>query len=93
MDKRNAILVVLILLSAIAVIQSRHQSRVAFAHLQMLKQARDDLNIEWSKLLLEEGAWSQHHRIEAIAHAKLGMALPGVNDVWVLDLREAEARP
>jgi cell division protein FtsL len=90
MDKRAALLVVLILLSAITIIESRHQSRVAFAHLQSLKTERDELNIEWGKLLLEEGAWSQHHRVETIAHARLDMGLPAVNEVWVLDLRNAE---
>lgn len=93
MDKRSALFVMLILLSAVVIIESRHQSRVAFAHLQSLKAERDELNIEWGKLLLEEGAWSQHRRIETVARARLDMGLPTVNDVWVLDLRTAEVTP
>ena len=62
--------------AATAVIHSRHSSRLMFAELQELKAERDALDIEWGKLLLEEGAWAQHRRIERTARTRLGMALP-----------------
>lgn len=62
--------------AAMAVIHSRHSSRLMFAELQELKAERDALDVEWGKLLLEEGAWAQHRRIERTARTRLGMALP-----------------
>ena len=65
-----------VLAAATAVIHTRHSSRLMFAQLQELKAERDALDIEWGKLLLEEGAWAQHRRIEQTARTRLGMALP-----------------
>jgi cell division protein FtsL len=70
------VLVVLIIASALSVITLRQQSRMSFANLQTLERQRDNLNIEWGRLLLEQGAWSQHQRVEKIARTKLGMQIP-----------------
>lgn len=88
MNKRLFILGLLVLASAIGVVELRHQNRTAFAHLQSLKQAGDAFEVEWGKLLLEEGAWSQHRRIESTAVSKLGMNMPGNARVVMVDLRE-----
>ncbi len=70
------VLVMLILVSATSVISMRHFNRLYFAELQQLQQKRDALNTEWSRLLLEEGAWSQHQRIEMTARTRLQMTQP-----------------
>ncbi|MDH5631965.1 MAG: cell division protein FtsL [Gammaproteobacteria bacterium] len=82
---RSSILVVLILASAVAVIGMRHQSRMNFGELQALRAERDMLNTEWGKLLLEEGAWSRHQRVEAAAQKRMGMALPGPQQVRIIE--------
>jgi cell division protein FtsL len=64
------------MICAVAVVELRHESRVLYAQLQKLQLQRDTLNVEWGQLLLEEGAWSQHRRIESVARAQLGMELP-----------------
>ena len=74
------------MLSAVAVVELRHESRVLYAQLQKLQQERDGLNVEWGQLLLEEGAWSQQRRIEAVARAQLGMELPNAQQIRVLSL-------
>ncbi|HKQ31551.1 MAG TPA: cell division protein FtsL [Burkholderiales bacterium] len=74
--------------SAMAVIELRHESRVLYAQLQKLQQERDGLNVEWGQLLLEEGAWSQHRRIESVARSQLGMELPNPQQVHVVALPE-----
>ena len=74
------------LLSAMAVVELRHDSRVLYAQWQKLQQERDALNVEWGQLLLEEGAWSQHRRIEAVARAQLGMELPLTQQLRVISL-------
>lgn len=91
-SRNLVVLGLLILVSAIGVVELRHQNRTAFSHLQSLKQARDALAIEWGKLLLEEGAWSQHRRIESTAVRKLGMSMPGNARVVMVDLRDSGAR-
>jgi cell division protein FtsL len=87
-----AVLALLVLVSAIAVVELRHQNRTVFVQLQSLMQARDALEVEWGKLLLEEGAWSQHRRIESTAVSKLGMAMPGNAQVVIVDLRGSGGR-
>jgi cell division protein FtsL len=74
------------MLSAVAVVELRHESRVLYAQVQTLQQERDTLNVDWGRLLLEEGAWSQHRRIEAMARAQLGMELPTAAQIRVLSL-------
>ena len=59
-----------------AVIDARHQNRVLFAQLQQLRQHRDQMNIEWGQLLLEQSTWSTHAYIEQSATQKLGMEMP-----------------
>ena len=75
--------------SAVAVVELRHESRTLYAQLQKMQQQRDGLNIEWGQLLLEEGAWSQQRRIEAVARAQLGMELPNTQQIRVLSLPES----
>jgi len=87
MDKRAIALVVLVLVSALSVITLRQQSRTLFAQLQTLERQRDSLDIEWGRLLLEQGAWSQHQRIEKIARARLGMQLPDSNQIEFISPR------
>jgi len=79
-----SLLVVLVMTSAISVVYSKHTNRKLFIELQQLNKNIDDLNIEWGKLQLEEGTWSDHGRIEKIARTKLNMLLPGINSVVYL---------
>ena len=66
----------LVVLSAIGVIQSKQQCRTLFAELQRLDGERDHLDNEWSKLLLEQSAWSSDGRIDQIARDDLHMKIP-----------------
>jgi len=88
MDRTNLLLLLVVVVTALTVIGMRHESRLAFAQLQSLYSQRDELDIEWGKLLLEQGAWSQHQRVEDMAQKNLGMALPASKEVVVLDMRK-----
>ena len=90
MTRRAWILVLLVAVTAVAVVELRHENRVAFAELQSLQKQRDALDVEWGKLLLEEGAWSQHRRVESTARNDLGMRLPQSDQVVMVDLRKAK---
>ena len=79
-----ALLGVAVFLSAIALIDARHQNRVLFEQLEQMHQERDQLNIDWGRLLLEESTWSTHAYIEQSATQKLDMGLPADPQVLVV---------
>lgn len=85
MARRVTFLAIAVLAIAILVVALRHQSRVLFAQLQTLRAERDALNTEWGQLLLEEGTWSEHRRIEQIARTQLDMRIPGRDRIVVVD--------
>ncbi len=65
-----------VLVSALLVVQARHQSRVVFAEVQSLEQKRDALHEEWARLQLEQSTWAMANRIESLARTKLEMRSP-----------------
>ncbi len=82
--KTLAILMVLTMVSAFGVIYAKHQSRKLFVELQSLHQARDDMDIEWGQLQLEQSTLATHSRVEGTAAAKLGMVIPEAAQVVIL---------
>ena len=89
-NKQILFLVITVLLLALVIISLRHQSRLLFVELQETQRMRDALNIEWGKFLLEEGAWSQHRRVETTAKARLDMYLPQADRIKVIDLNKGK---
>ena len=79
-----ALLGLAVFLSAIALIDARHQNRVLFEQLDQLHQQRDQLNVDWGRLLLEQSTWSTHAYIEQSATQKLDMGLPANAQVVVV---------
>ena len=79
-----SVLVVMVMASAISVVYSKHLNRKVFVELQSINKSIDELNVEWGRLQLEEGAWSDHGRLENIARTELKMLLPGVDSVVYL---------
>lgn len=74
-------LVAAVFSSAIAVVYVKHESRVLFVELQRRHRDRDALQVEWSRLELEYGAWATHDRIEDVAGSRLGLHPPGPSDL------------
>ena len=87
MNERQPILVVvtflfvLVLITALALVYSKHQSRQLFNEVAQLKSEVDKLNTEWGQLQLEQSSWSEHGRIERIARSRLSMVLPDNDEV------------
>jgi len=69
-------------LSAVEVVIHRHGNRQLFLTLQELQSQRSDLDQEWGQLLLEQGTWGAHGRIEDVARNKLDMTLPNVQNTF-----------
>ena len=84
MRKQLVLLTIAVVASSLSVIELRHRNRLLFAELQTLTRERDSLNTEWGQLLLEQGAWSEHRRVEETARARLGMAMPAADQVVVV---------
>jgi cell division protein FtsL len=73
-----------VMASAIAVVWTRHQSRSLFVQLSQLQSQRDELNIEFGRLELEQATWAEPRRIDNEARSKLGMFTPRPQDVQLV---------
>src|SRR5690606_31538785 len=71
-----AVLLLLVVISALSVIYSTHRSRTLFNELQQLQRQEWALDEEWERLLLEQSTWGAHERVNQIAETKLDMVLP-----------------
>lgn len=84
---RHVLLAALVLANvatALLVVRDRHEHRQAFVALNTLEKARDELNIEFGRLQLEQATWAESHRVDQVARVRLGMAFPRTEDIVVL---------
>ena len=72
-------------ISAVALIYTKHESRKLFVELETLTHERDELNIEWGQLHIEQSTWAQHARIEKVATEDLSLVRPDTADVFVIE--------
>ena len=72
----NLAALLLVLLSAFAVIHSTHACRDLYTQLQVLESRQWHLQEDYGRLVLEESAWASHYRVEKVARGELGMAEP-----------------
>lgn len=77
-------LVAVLAVSALGVVYASHANRVLFNDLGNLQLERDQYQREWSQLLLEQSALSAQSRVEQLAGAELGMAVPGAGDIVIV---------
>ena len=73
-----------VLASAAGAIYCKHRSRQLFVQLEHLNARRDNLEIEWGQLQLEQSAWSTHAFVEQVAGTKLRMGTPAPRDIQVV---------
>jgi cell division protein FtsL len=78
------LLLVVTIASALGVVYARQKHRQLFIEINGLQRERDDLNIEFGRLQLEQATWAETNRIEQIATGKLGMVTPTGKDVVVV---------
>lgn len=71
--------------SALALIYTKHESRKLFIELEQLTVERDELNIEWGQLQIEQSTWATHARIEKIALEELSLRRPRSTDIYVIE--------
>ncbi len=73
-------------LSALAVVISAYDSHRLFRELQEHRSEARGLEVDWKRLLLEEGTWQDHARIEQVARDELGMRIPKDRDILMMRL-------
>ena len=78
------VLVVANVVSALAVVYARHEHRQLFVQVSALEKARDELNIEFGRLQLEQATWAESNRIDQIARDRLGMKFPEGAEIVVI---------
>lgn len=79
-----AVLLAALVGSAIGVVNARQESRRLFVALNALETVRDELNVEFGRLQLEQATWAEPQRIERLAREELGMLFPAAADTRVI---------
>ena len=78
------LLTLAVLGSGVAVVHARQQHRQAYVELTRLLKQRDEINIEFSRLQLEQATWAETNRIEQVATERLGMSFPAMPELIVV---------
>lgn len=87
MTARSYVLVVLIaatVASAIGVVEVRHDGRQRYIELRGLLAERDELNIEYGRMQLEQATWAEMSRVERVAREELQLMRPDPKTVTVV---------
>ena len=70
-----------VVITALSVVNVRHEHRIAYLAFQTEQDRRDALDDEWGQLLVEESLWAFPHRIEKDATKYLSMRAPRKEDI------------
>ena len=80
----TAVLWAAVLLSAAGAVYGKFRARQLFIELERLSAQRDNLDIQWGQLQLEQSAWSTHAFVETVAGRKLRMSMPAPKDIVIV---------
>ena len=72
-------------MSAMALVYTKHEARKLFVELETLTHQRDELNIEWGQLQIEQSTWATHARIEQVAADRLSLIRPESAEIFVIE--------
>jgi cell division protein FtsL len=68
--------VIVLLLSALAVIYSKYYSRLVFIEIQKQERALDQYEVEWGQMQLELTMLAEQNRVELVAREQLKLVMP-----------------
>lgn len=86
MTRINLALLALLLICALSLVTSRHQSRRLFIELERAQAAARNYDTEHGQLQLEQSTWGMPARIEKVARETLRMQLPTSSRTEVVGL-------
>lgn len=81
------VLLALVVVSAFSVIYYTHVNRQTTSELEQLFTRRDELDIEWRNLLLEQNSLAEHSAIESKANKLLNMKRPDAKSEIIITLK------
>jgi cell division protein FtsL len=70
------VLLVVLMVSALAVIYCKNTSRSIFIEIERHEQALDRYEVEWGQMQLELSTLAEQNRVEAIAKQRLKLVMP-----------------
>ena len=77
-------LVLAVMASAVGAVYAKHENRKLFMQLQALTEERDQLEVDWSRLQIEQSTWSTHARVEQLARGDMRMRNPTADELKVV---------
>ncbi len=83
----RVLLFLAVMASAAAVILSTHHNRQMAIAIEQLMHEKDELDVEWRHLILEQSALTEHNRIENMVMKQLQMHRPSPEEEIVVRLK------
>lgn len=71
--------------TGLAVVQTTHANRFAFNELQELREQANQLDVMWGQLLLEQSTFGVEGRIELKAQQQLNMQVPDIANIVMVE--------
>ena len=93
MAKLNLLLLLVLVVCALGLVTSQHQSRKLFSELEREQERGRALDVEFGQLQLEASTWGLHSRVEKIAIGTLGMRVPDPRRVRMVALKADKPQP
>ena len=78
------VLTVVVVVSGVAVVHAKYESRALFVELESLRAARDQADMEWGRLQLELATRGALGRVMRIADERLQMRVPTPEQIVVV---------
>jgi len=75
---------VLLILSAFAVVYLKDLNRRTFIQYQDMVRANQQAQLDWGKLLLEQSTWAAQANVQKVASERLHMVTPNANDIVLM---------
>jgi cell division protein FtsL len=79
-----ALLLLVVVVSAVSVVFSKHQARKLFIELQSLENERDAMDVEWGQLQLEQSTLTTQGQVEVAARDRLGMVVLSADNMVIV---------
>jgi cell division protein FtsL len=70
--------------SGIWIVNVEHRSRQLFIETERLNRERDQLQVDWGRLQIEQGMYATHSRIEALVRQRLQLTVPNDDQLVVV---------
>ena len=89
MTKVNLVLLAVLVLCALSLVTSRHQSRRLFVELDRAQAEARGYETEFGQLQLEQSTWGMPARVEKVAREQLRMQLPTATRTEIIPVKES----